>query len=408
MVVALASAACGGAVGGDMGGLDGSAPPRDDGGRAEDGGASARDGGGSADARESPSDRPDAMRPTGAIGCDTEPALAAREDVVFCEPWETEDWWRSPYPWIQNARLSPTEGDEASEEDVSETAIETDESRCLSGRCLRVHTPAGSNTGVALHFPLASLGLAPEHLFFRYYVRLGAGWSPDNCEGGSFADSGGKFPGFADVRVNGDPEAPDGQCGNGGAPGDGINCWSHRMLFRGCSTGSDGISACDAVPGAAARFGGYLYFGDGTTSSYYITAPWDSDAWSQSSGRDECETDPGATFCTVPASDRGEDARDPRNTARTYGVLMRDRWYAFELEIGMNTPGEADGIIRGWVDGELAYEKTNMIFRAVGHAGLHVRSFWLNVYHGGIAGACDDADVWLDQLVLANERVGTL
>jgi hypothetical protein len=69
----------------------------------------------------------------------------------------------------------------------------------------------------------------------------------------------------------------------------------------------------------------------------------------------------------------------------------------------MNTPGKADGIIRGWVDGHLAYQKTNMVFRLPGHHNLHVRQLWLDVYKGGLYGGCRDGSLWLDQLVLARD-----
>jgi len=69
----------------------------------------------------------------------------------------------------------------------------------------------------------------------------------------------------------------------------------------------------------------------------------------------------------------------------------------------MNTPGVADGIIRGWIDGVLSYEKTNMIFRIPGNDNLHVRTVWLNVYKGGVLGNLSSSEVYLDQMVLATD-----
>ena len=61
------------------------------------------------------------------------------------------------------------------------------------------------------------------------------------------------------------------------------------------------------------------------------------------------------------------------------------------------------------MNGTLVYQKTNMLFRVPGHDGLHVRSFWLDVYHGGVDGACVANTIWLDQLVLATGGpIGTL
>ena len=49
----------------------------------------------------------------------------------------------------------------------------------------------------------------------------------------------------------------------------------------------------------------------------------------------------------------------------------------------INTPGERDGILRGWVDGLLAFEKTDVQMRSV--EGVRIESIWLDVYYGGKA-----------------------
>ncbi len=85
----------------------------------------------------------------------------------------------------------------------------------------------------------------------------------------------------------------------------------------------------------------------------------------------------------------------------TGGILANDQWYRVEMRVKMNTPGQADGIIQGWVDGVLSYEKTNMIFRIPGHDNLHNRTVWLDVYKGGIDGNYSDQQVYLDQMVVA-------
>ena len=67
------------------------------------------------------------------------------------------------------------------------------------------------------------------------------------------------------------------------------------------------------------------------------------------------------------------------------GVLLNDRWYRIEMHVKMNTPGQADGVIEGKVDGILSYEKKNMIFRIPGHDNLHVRTIWLDVFKGALS-----------------------
>ncbi len=84
------------------------------------------------------------------------------------------------------------------------------------------------------------------------------------------------------------------------------------------------------------------------------------------------------------------------------GVLYPGYWYCIETEMMLNTilranPGfVADGALRTWIDGRLAYERTNMVFRAGPVArvapqpgrirpcrDLGVRGLWLNWFHGG-------------------------
>ena len=318
------TAATGGAVasGGGTAATGGGGVTATGGGTAATGGGTATGGGaGSFDAGV------DAGTPVIADGgltaaCTREPRLSGRSDLVFCEGWEQADWWQHPVPWVANARKTPRSLDLATAASVANTSIETTPGVCRQGNCLKVNTPAGSNLGVSLHWPLRSAQLAPERLFARYYLKLGSTWTPSNCTPGTMniVSEGGKFPGLVDVRVNGDPEAPDGQCGNGGAQGDGINCWSHRAFFGGCETGNGGLSVCTTKPGAKARFGGYIYHGNGVDNRSFEAAPWDSDYWTQFSGSG-CESDPFDLFCTLPIADRGTSAADPRNLLHNDGVL---------------------------------------------------------------------------------------
>jgi hypothetical protein len=321
--------------------------------------------------------------------CSSEPGLAGRSDIVFCEPWESPTWWRQGY--LRDGRVDRPLP--ARPEELVDATLEGN--GCVSGKCLRLTMKQFETTALNLYWPLKNAGLRPEQLYLRYYLKLGPTWDNENCREVNGKpvpeDAGGKFPGLADIRNDGDQA---GQCGYGGEPGDGIDCWSHRAYFRDCYSGSTGNQICRTVPGAITRYGGYVYFAgqEGFTGNPAI---WDSDPWGQAFGRGgSCATDPTDLFCPV---------------GRNAGVLVRERWYALEQFIKMNTPGKADGVIRGWVDGVLAYEKTNMIFRLPGHHGLHIRQLWLDVYKGGVYGGCRDGEVWLDQLVLAtNAPIGPI
>src|SRR5262249_50253081 len=153
--------------------------------------------------------------------CSSEGSLAARTDIVFCEPWERRDWWLNGY--VRDG--SKTDPRPATEDQLWATSIVS--TGCISGSCLKVDMPKDVTGSLAIHWPLTAAGLAPEQLYLRYYIKLGPSWDPYQSD----QSSGGKFPGLADVRTGADPA---GQCGNGGEPGDGINCWSMRSVFHDC------------------------------------------------------------------------------------------------------------------------------------------------------------------------------
>lgn len=86
------------------------------------------------------------------------------------------------------------------------------------------------------------------------------------------------------------------------------------------------------------------------------------------------------------------------------GRLQKNRWYAIEQYVKLNTPGRNDGILRAWIDGELAFSKEDIRFRDT--AALKVESVWLNVYHGGVEKADRDLTLYIDNLVIARRYIG--
>ena len=93
--------------------------------------------------------------------------------------------------------------------------------------------------------------------------------------------------------------------------------------------------------------------------------------------------------------------------------LQHGRWYSVELYCKLNTPGRLgergknDGILRGWIDGAPAFEKTNMRFRVVDT--LKIEDVWVNVYHGGATQVPrKDIHLFLDNMVIARKPVGPM
>lgn len=96
------------------------------------------------------------------------------------------------------------------------------------------------------------------------------------------------------------------------------------------------------------------------------------------------------------------DARTWRRHAA--GFLEFDREYAIETYVRLNTVGEHDGIVRGWVNGVLAYERTGLMFRTVDD--LKIETLWLNIYHGGTGNPAQDSICYLRDVVIAREYIG--
>ncbi len=320
-------------------------------------------------------------------------ALAGSDGVLYCEPFETADFWKGKgYLKDGSRNFYPAEEDRF-------TKVSTETDQCVSGNCIRIEIPQYECCGVAVAWPLEEAGLKPDNLYFRYYLKLGDNFDPALCKSdGSSAGDGGKFPGLADPRA-----WPEEQCGNGGNPSDGLNCWSARSLFKSCTF------ACEENTQASTRFGTYAYhpYQNGLWGDHAV---WDADT-NRQSGR-TCEVthnqDQNCPTDKIVACDSGPDVVGTCGFDNV-GDLENGVWHAIEMQVSMNTPGKDDGVLRGWVDGELAFEKTNMVWRKIGHDNLHVRLVWLNVHFGGeFVGPCSPGgtEVYIDQMVVATTPVG--
>jgi len=211
-----------------------------------------------------------------------------------------------------------------------------------AGSALRVQVTAGSNYGASL--------------IYKYMDETGA--EPDE---GYFRyylrigedwnpTDGGKLPGFSGTY---------GVAGWGGRPVDGTDGWSARGTYRTVVPDGNPLARHSAI-------GNYVYHAD--MAGQY----GDVDLWLQG--------------CA--------------------GLLDKNRWYAVETYIKLNTPTQNDGIIRGWVDGRLAYERTDWRWRDIDT--LKVEQVWMNFYHGGTAVPPTDLHVYIDNVVIATEYIGPM
>jgi len=155
---------------------------------------------------------------------------------------------------------------------------------------------------------------------------------------------GGKLPGIGGTYN---------RAGWGGRPVNGRDGWSARGLFRGQRDGKTPI-------------GFYCYHADmkGRYGSEWV---WDKDR---------------------------------------LGYLENNRWYCVEQYAKMNTPTKNDGILRGWVDGQPAFERTDIRMRDVDT--LKIESVWVNVYLGGTWVARTEHHLYIDNVAIARNPIGPI
>lgn len=83
------------------------------------------------------------------------------------------------------------------------------------------------------------------------------------------------------------------------------------------------------------------------------------------------------------------------------------QWQCVETYVKLNTPGQKDGIIRSWLDGDKALEVTNLRFRDV--ADLKIDQFQFETFFGGgdpSWASPRDQHAFFDDFVLAQGYIG--
>lgn len=211
----------------------------------------------------------------------------------------------------------------------------------IDGSALKVTVPEGKTNGLNGNIRFGDkFGGEPEAMYFRYLLRFGNDWDPSL--------SGGKLPGFAGTYN---------RAGWGGRKANGENGWSARGAFF--KWKPDPIRE-DNFRG----IGSYVYHA-GMTGTYGSQWGW--------------------------------------NLGRT-GMLEKNRWYSIEQYVQLNNPGQHNGVLKAWVDGELVFERTDLRYRDV--SDLKIETLWMNVYHGGTTPAPHDMSLYIDNLVISREYIG--
>ena len=216
------------------------------------------------------------------------------------------------------------------------------------GAGLRSIIPAGEHWGSSGHWDFGDHGIQdPEELYWRYYLKFPAGFYIDPPDRG-------KLPGPANLYTY---NCLGGRVSTASAP-----CWSARMLFSRDYLDDEGMG--QNGPSDRTLLGFYTYHLDGPTNRGDIVV-WDDDV----------------------------------------ALLDHGRWYCVEGRIDLNTPGQNDGVLEGWVDGEQAFSRSDFRWRRSTEGFLDVDSFWFDIYYGGDPSAVRN-EIHFDSLALGPERIG--
>ncbi|GAB4109136.1 MAG: hypothetical protein Kow00105_17540 [Phycisphaeraceae bacterium] len=189
------------------------------------------------------------------------------------------------------------------------------------------------------------LGAGYEELYLSYRLRFG-----DNFD---FV-RGGKLPGLAGGAANSGGNIPDGTDG-----------WSARMMWR--TNGSGGST----TNGTQSQFVQYVYHKD------------------------------------MPGPS-GEDFKWDDNPQLGWPKIDSGVWYHVQHRIKMNTPGQDDGIIQAWLDGELVLNAQDLHFRDI--SSLKIDLLYFSTFFGGSSPpweATKDEQVFFDDFIVSTTPIGS-
>ena len=94
-------------------------------------------------------------------------------------------------------------------------------------------------------------------------------------------------------------------------------------------------------------------------------------------------------------------------------LFSDDKWHCIEAYFRLNTldidkdQSNPDGIVRGWFDGEKVIDHQDVILRSTDFPDMMFNQFLMAPYFG--PGLLNNAQkLWIDELVVGTERIGTL
>lgn len=198
-----------------------------------------------------------------------------------------------------------------------------------------------------------------DELYVRIYLYLGETW------GENILNESGKRPG----GISGTQSDYSYAAGWGGRTTNGANGWSTRGgYFRQVPYGNNPLEGYTPLAS-------YIYHAD-QTGGYGDSVSWD---------------------------------------ISPNGLIKKGRWYCIEQQVKMNTrdgnnikgsSGAKDGILRGWVDGRLVFERTNLRFTDMDYINIDTADFGL--YFGGFGNTPYDQHMAIDNIIIAKSYIGPM
>ena len=88
-------------------------------------------------------------------------------------------------------------------------------------------------------------------------------------------------------------------------------------------------------------------------------------------------------FAEKPDGSPREETSDCGDNYRVYTGLEEDTWYTITQYLRLNTPGQRDGAVVIWIDGEEAFRKEDFLIRKTGKDDLRINALIMNTYRGG-------------------------
>lgn len=98
------------------------------------------------------------------------------------------------------------------------------------------------------------------------------------------------------------------------------------------------------------------------------------------------------------------------NTEGFQAQFIPGQWHHIELRMKMNTPGQHDGLMEGWFDGQKAATYSNFYFRSEATGSASIAWMFFSTFFGGSSSsiweATKDEHAWYDSLIVSRNRIG--